>query len=224
MGYVRLSLVKVMGKLEDGAVSASFSANCRCKNDHHQRKTMRVSRICAATLAVAIVAGCSGPSKDADGSKDRWPYQLIPLQDQSAYRLDRQTGEVVLYNLDRVYMVDPGGEMIRLPQEELAKIDGRLGINTGGFLKGTIYNGSRDWYVSNIVVSVNLSKKAGKETKEFFRLLSIPRNIAPLSTEDVAINSGLEDDLTKGFKFNGWSLDAAYGRVGGLTEWSPLAP
>lgn|GEM_PF-2176916 len=88
---------------------------------------------------------------------------------------------------------------------EIAKLDGKLTIAPGGFLKGDLYNGN-DFTVKNVVILVTITNSDGALVKSReYKLADYPK-MSPLSSKSVLEEAGLS--LESGQKWS-WSITKA---------------
>ena len=117
-------------------------------------------------------------------------YAIVGTQKGIAFKIDRKTGESWTISPGKfekntalifIKKKDTSVYYEKLPIDEKNKIKGRALLNKYGSLSGTLYNGSSNWTVKEIIVKINLIKKNGKTIWE--RLYRELITISPLTTK-----------------------------------------
>lgn len=92
----------------------------------------------------------------------------------------------------------------KLPDKFISMLDGKASIKTGR-INGNIYNGTRVWKITSIVLSLrhNDTKLTALLSEEYYK---ININVSPLSSSDFKIDT----NWTRG-ETDSWDIKEAYG-------------
>jgi hypothetical protein len=152
-----------------------------------------------------IIIVCIYPSVSLGGWFGPSTYDECVLESMKGVTSDAAAGAIV--RSCRAKFSGKGPNDSEVPANVVGQLDGRAGMTNYGYFKGSIYNGNKDWTITQVTVVLvpktkDKSLDPARRAKEYNVNLSVP----PLTNSDFSVSAdgGGSSDFD-------WSIKSARG-------------
>ena len=146
-----------------------------------------------------IISACIYPSVSLGGWLGPSNYDECVLESMKGVTSDAAAGAIVRSCRAKFSEKTPADSEV--PADVVGHLDGRAGMTDYGYFKGSIYNGNKDWTITQITLElVPKTKDKSPDPARRAKAYNVNLSMPPLTNSDFSISA--DGEGSSGFSWN----------------------